>query len=453
MAENIVTRTKPNSIEAEQSVIGALIMDSSLLDEAAEIIQREDFYYQHYGIVFEAITELKNEGITPDLVTITDKLVQKNAPLEVRDGEHLKFLAESVPIVGNILSYAQIVKNKSLLRQIIDKNREIEELCFSEEESVEGILDTTEQNFLALLQRRGAGDATPIAQIVDNAMEKIYEAYENKEDITGIPTGFIDLDSMTAGMQRSDLILVAARPSMGKTAFALNIASHVVLKRDLPVVIFSLEMSQESLVNRLLSIDSGIDAKNIRIGELEDHEWPRLEESAKTIGNSKLIIDEAPSITISEIRSKCRKYKQQQDIQLVVIDYLQLISSNGNQESRQQEISNISRSLKALARELDIPVIALSQLNRGVEQRDDKRPMLSDLRDSGAIEQDADVVMLLYRDDYYNKDKSNEKGISEIIVAKQRNGPTGTIRLKWLAKYTRFANLERARNQIASIYD
>ncbi len=453
MADSVVTRVKPNSLEAEQSVIGALIMDSSFLDETAEIIQMEDFYYQHYGIVFEAIIELTNEGITPDLVTITDRLVQKNAPLEIRDGEHLKYLAESVPIVGNVLSYAQIVKNKSLLRQIIDKNREIEELCFSEGESVENILDTTEQNFLALLQRRGASDATPIGQIVNNAMEKIYEAYENKADITGIPTGFIDLDSMTAGMQRSDLILVAARPSMGKTAFALNIASYVVLKRDLPVVIFSLEMSQESLVNRLFSIDSGIDAKNIRTGDLEDYEWPRLEESAKTIGRSKLIIDEAPSITISEIRSKCRKYKQQQDIQLVVIDYLQLISSNGNQESRQQEISNISRSLKALARELDIPVIALSQLNRGVEQREDKRPMLSDLRDSGAIEQDADVVMLLYRDDYYNKDESKEKGISEIIVAKQRNGPTGTIRLKWLAKYTRFVNLERARNQIASVYD
>ncbi len=453
MADSVVTRVKPNSLEAEQSVIGALIMDSSFLDETAEIIQREDFYYQHYGIVFEAIIELTNEGITPDLVTITDRLVRKNAPLEIRDGEHLKYLAESVPIVGNVLSYAQIVKNKSLLRQIIDKNREIEELCFSEGESVENILDTTEQNFLALLQRRGASDATPIGQIVNNAMEKIYEAYENKADITGIPTGFIDLDSMTAGMQRSDLILVAARPSMGKTAFALNIASYVVLKRDLPVVIFSLEMSQESLVNRLFSIDSGIDAKNIRTGDLEDYEWPRLEESAKTIGRSKLIIDEAPSITISEIRSKCRKYKQQQDIQLVVIDYLQLISSNGNQESRQQEISNISRSLKALARELDIPVIALSQLNRGVEQREDKRPMLSDLRDSGAIEQDADVVMLLYRDDYYNKDESKEKGISEIIVAKQRNGPTGTIRLKWLAKYTRFVNLERARNQIASVYD
>lgn len=447
MDESVVTRVKPNSLDAEQSVIGAILSNSNVIDEAVEIITKDDFYYQQYGIVFDAMVELKNEGTPIDLVTVVEKLKTKNAPLEVTDGAHLHYLSDAAPLSGNIKYYAEIVKNKSMLRQIIDKNREVEELCFQGSDTVENILDITEKNFLSLLQQRGVSDATPISEVVTSAMKKIMEAYKNKGGLTGIPTGFVDLDQMTAGMQKSDLILVAARPSMGKTAFALNIASHVVLRENLPAVIFSLEMSKESLVNRIFSIEAGIDAQKIRTGELDDYDWPRLVETSDEISKSNLIIDETPAITISEIRSRCRKYKQQEDIQLVVIDYLQLITTSGKSESRQQEISNISRSLKSLARELDIPVIALSQLNRGAEMREDKRPMLSDLRDSGAIEQDADVVMLLYRDEYYNKD-TRDKGISEVIVAKQRNGPTGTVQLAWLAKYTRFANRDNARRII-----
>lgn len=443
---NTVTRVKPNSLEAEQSVIGAMITDGSVIDDAAEILVREDFYYQQYGLVFETIIGLKNQGSPVDLVTITNSLRQKAAPPEISDGEHLRDLAEYVPLAGNIRTYCEIVKNKSMLRQIINMNNDIDEMCYGQTESVEDILDKTEQNFLALLQKRGVSDATPINEIVDNAIEQIRNAYANKGAITGIPTGFIDLDKLTAGLQRSELILVAARPSMGKTAFALNIASHVVLKEKKAVAVFSLEMPDTSLVHRILSIEAGIDAQKMRTGELDDYDWPRLMDTGDELSVSDLIIDQ-DSQTLSEIRSKCRKYKQQKDIQLVIIDYLQLIVAGGHNESRQQEISNISRSLKALARELDVPVIALSQLNRGVESRDDKRPMLSDLRDSGAIEQDADVVMMLYRDEYYNKD-TKDKGISEVIIAKQRNGPTGIVQLAWLAAYTKFANRNNPKNYV-----
>lgn len=447
MDENVLARPKPNSFEAEQSVIGTMLMDSSSIDEVAEILVRDDFYYQQYGIVYEAIVEVKNLNQNVNLVTVIDRLRQKNAPPEVCEGRFLGELAESAPISGSIAEYAQIVKRNSILRNIIDKNNEIIDLCYQGNMSVDEIMDITEKNFLSLLQKRGIGDAVPIVEVVDNAIELIKKAFENKGSITGIPTGFIDLDAQTSGLQPSDFILVAARPSMGKTAFALNIAGNVAFKSKLPVAVFSLEMSQESLMLRLFSVEAGIDASKLRSGNLDDNDWVRLIESADDISKSKLIIDETPGITISQLRSKCRKYKQQHDIQLVVIDYLQLISGGGKSESKQQEISAISRALKVIARELKVPVIALSQLNRGPEMRDDKRPMLSDLRDSGAIEQDADVVILLYRDDYYNHD-SPKKGVSEVIIAKQRNGPTGTVELSWLAKYTRFANRDKAKTRV-----
>ena len=350
----------------------------------------------------------------------------------------------AVPTSANVKYYAQIVKDNSMRRKLIKLNEEIENECYAGKESVETVMDITEKKVFDLLSTRGGGgDYVPIRQVVMNALEKIENAAKTSGTVTGIPTGFIDLDYRTAGLQPSDLILVAARPSMGKTAFVLNIAQYVAFHENMCTAIFSLEMSKEQLVNRLFSLESRVDAQALRTGNLSDSDWEKLIEGAGTIGNSELIIDDTPGISISELRSKCRKYKLEHDLKLVIIDYLQLMSGSGkSSDSRQQEISDISRSLKALARELSVPVIALSQLSRAVEQRPDHRPMLSDLRESGAIEQDADVVMFIYRDEYYNHD-SDMKGISEIIIAKQRNGPIGTVNLVWLPQYTKFANMEK----------
>ena len=340
--------------------------------------------------------------------------------------------------------YAGIVAEKSTLRKLIRLNEEIANTCYAGKEGLEEILETTEKKVFDLVQRRNTGDFVPIRQVVMNAMDRIEKASRNKGNVTGIPTGFIDLDYKTAGLQPSDLILIAARPSMGKTAFVLNIAQNVAFKQGMTVAMFSLEMSKEQFVNRLFSLESKVDSQHLRTGNLTDAEWESLIESAGVIGKSNLIIDDTPGITIAELRSKCRKYKLEYDLKLIIIDYLQLMSGSGGRssDSRQQEISDISRSLKALARELQVPVIALSQLSRAVEQRPEHRPMLSDLRESGAIEQDADVVMFLYRDDYYNPD-TEKKGIAEVIIAKQRNGPIGTIELVWLPDYTKFANLQK----------
>ncbi len=357
--------------------------------------------------------------------------------------EFVRDLITAVPTSANIKYYANIVAEKSTLRKLIRLNEEIANTCYAGKESLEFILEDTEKRVFQLVQKRTTDNFVPVRQIVMNAMDKIEIAAKNKGSVTGIPTGFIDLDYRTAGMQPSDLILVAARPSMGKTAFELNLAQYMAFKKDLTVALFSLEMSKEQLVNRMFSLESNVDAQKLRTGQLNDQEWERLIESAGTIGKSKLIIDDTPGISIAELRSKCRKYKLEYDLSIIMIDYLQLMSGSGRNESRQQEISDISRSLKALARELNVPVIALSQLSRAVEQRPDHRPMLSDLRESGAIEQDADVVMFLYRDDYYNHD-TDKKGISEIIIAKQRNGPIGTVELAWLPEYTKFANLEHS---------
>ena len=327
---------------------------------------------------------------------------------------------------------------------MIKLNQEIEDICYSAQESVDTLMDITEKKVFDLIQSKGgSNDYVPIRQIVMNALEKIENSAKSDGNVTGIPTGFTDLDYRTAGLQPSDLILIAARPSMGKTAFVLNVAQHVAFHEDLCTAIFSLEMSKEQLVNRMFSLESHVDAQLLRTGNLSDSDWEKLIEGAGVIGNSKLIIDDTPGISISELRSKCRKYKLEHGLKLIIIDYLQLMSGSGRgSDSRQQEISDISRSLKGLARELSVPVIALSQLSRAVEQRPDHRPMLSDLRESGAIEQDADVVMFIYRDDYYHHD-TEEKGVSEIIIAKQRNGPIGTVKLAWLPHLTKFGNLER----------
>lgn len=442
--EILIKRTMPNSIEAEQSVIGSMIMDRDAVMSASEILVKEDFYHQQYGLLFQAMVDLFNDRQPVDLVTLQNKLKEMNVPPEISALEYVKDLVSAVPTSANVKYYAQIVKEKALLRKLIHVNEDIENQCYQGTESTEVLLEQTEKKIFDLLQNRGGGDYVPIKQVVMNALDKIEAASKTKSTVTGIATGFLDLDYKTAGLQPSDLILVAARPSMGKTAFVLNIAQYAAFHSDLCTAIFSLEMSKEQLVNRLFSLESRVDAQKLRSGNLDDSDWEKLIEGAGVIGRSKLIIDDTPGISISEMRSKCRKYKLEHDLKLIIIDYLQLMSGSSGKgsESRQQEISEISRSLKALARELHVPVIALSQLSRQVEQRPDHRPMLSDLRESGAIEQDADVVMFIYRDDYYNKESEN-KGIAEIIIAKQRNGPIGTVELVWLPEYTKFANLER----------
>lgn len=445
MDENVLKRILPHSEEAEQSVIGSMIIDREAIVVASEIVNPEDFYNRSYGTLFETMIELNDEGSPVDLVTLQNRLKEKDVPPEVCSLEFVRDLITSVPTSANIKYYANIVAEKATLRKLIRLNEEIANTCYAGKESLEFILEDTEKRVFQLVQKRNTRDFVPIRQVVMNAMEKIETAAKNNGSVTGIPTGFRDLDYRTAGMQPSDLVLIAARPSMGKTAFVLNIAQHVAFKQNKSVAIFSLEMSKEQLVNRMFSLESSVDAQKLRVGQLNDQEWERLIESAGVIGRSNLIIDDTPGISISELRSKCRKFKLEHNLSMIIIDYLQLMSGSGRSDSRQQEISDISRSLKSVARELSVPVLALSQLSRAVEQRPDHRPMLSDLRESGAIEQDADVVMFIYRDDYYNHD-TDKKGVSEIIIAKQRNGPIGTIELAWLPEYTKFANLEHSRS-------
>lgn len=443
MEEALLKRILPHSIEAEQSVVGSMIMDREAIVVASEIITGDDFYSKQYGILFETMVELNDEGKPVDLVTLQDRLKEKDVPPEVSSLEFVRDLITAVPTSANIKYYANIVAEKSTLRRLIKLNEEIANTCYVGKESLEVILEDTEKRVFDLVQRRNMEDFVPIRQVVMNAMDRIEKASHNKGNVTGVATGFIDLDYKTAGMQPSDLILIAARPSMGKTAFVLNIAEYVAFRQNQTVAIFSLEMSKEQLVNRLFSMESKVDSQHLRTGNLSDDEWEKLIESAGVIGKSNLIIDDTPGISISELRSKCRKYKLEHHLDMIIIDYLQLMTGSGRStDSRQQEISDISRSLKALARELNVPVMALSQLSRAVEQRPDHRPMLSDLRESGAIEQDADVVMFIYRDDYYNKD-TDRKNISEIIIAKQRNGPIGTVELVWLPDFTKFGNLQR----------
>lgn len=444
MDEALIKRVPPHSIEAEQSVVGAMLMDKDAITTASEIICGEDFYQTAYGVVFDSVVELFNEGKPVDLVTLQNRLKEKDVPEEISSLEFVRDLVAAVPTSANVKYYAEIVAEKATLRKMIKLNEEIANACYLAKEPVEAIMERTEKRVFELVQNRNAGDYVPIKQVVLNALERIEKASKSKGTVTGIPTGFIDLDYKTSGLQPSDFILVAARPSMGKTAFVLNIAQHVAFRQNKAVAIFSLEMSKEQLVNRMFSLESYVDAQMLRNGNLKDSDWEKLIEGAGIIGKSKLIIDDTPGISISEMRSKCRKYKLEHGLDLIIIDYLQLMSGSVGKrsDSRQQEISDISRSLKALARELNVPVISLSQLSRAVEQRPDHRPMLSDLRESGAIEQDADVVMFIYRDDYYHKDTEHVNE-AEIIIAKQRNGPIGTVTLTWLPQYTKFANSQK----------
>ncbi len=444
MKEALIKRVMPHSIEAEQSVVGAMLMDRDAITTSSEIISGSDFYQSAYGVVFDSMVELFNEGQPVDLITLQERLRSKDVPAEISSLEFVRDLLNMVSTSANVKYYAQIVADKSVMRKLIRLNEEIANICYAGNDSLEAVLEKTEKSVFELLQRRNSSEFVPIKQVVLNALERIEKASKNKGTVTGIPTGFIDLDYKLSGLQPSDLVLIAARPSMGKTAFVLNIAQYIAFKKDKSVAIFSLEMSKEQLVNRLFSLESQVDAQALRTGNMKDSDWEKLIEGAGIIGKSRLIIDDTPGISISELRSKCRKYKLEHGLDVIIIDYLQLMTGGvgRSQESRQQEVSEISRSLKGLARELIVPVVTLSQLSRAVESRPDKRPMLSDLRESGAIEQDADVVMFIYRDEYYNKDSEFKKQ-AEIIIAKQRNGPVGTVNLAWLGEYTKFANLSR----------
>ena len=443
MEENLMKRVLPHSIEAEQSVIGSMLMDRDAIIAASEIVTADEFYQHQYGVMFEAMVELFNEGKPVDLVTLQNRLKEKDVPPEVSSLEFVRDIITMVPTSANVRSYANIVREKAVLRKLIKTTEEIANTCYVGKEKLEDILAVTEKSIFDLLQTRSGGDFVPIRQVALNVLEKIETASRNQGAVTGIPTGFIDLDYKTSGMQPSDFILIAARPSMGKTAFVLNLVDYVAVKKNMPCMIFSLEMSKEQLVNRMLSMESNVDSQKLRTGSLTDSDWDAVVEGIGIIGGSKLIIDDTPGISITELRSKCRKMKLEYGLSMIIIDYLQLMSGSGKSgDNRQQEISEISRSLKALAREMNAPVVALSQLSRACETRQDHRPMLSDLRESGAIEQDADVVMFLYRDDYYNKD-TDKPNVAEVIIAKQRNGPIGTVELLWRPEYTKFVNMAR----------
>lgn len=443
MDDAVIKRILPHNIEAEKSVISSMLMGNDAIEVAAEMLTGEDFYQRQYGLVFDAILELYNSGSAVDLVTVQEQLKKKNVPDEISDMDFIRELFKTQSTSVNIKSYAGIVGEKSLLRKLIKTSEEVENACYLDNGPTEATLEEAEKKLFKVFQQKNGKDFVPIRQVVLEQLENIEKASKTKGNITGLPTGFTDLDYKTAGFQNSDLIILAARPATGKTSFVLNIAEYMALKKNKAVAIFSLEMSKQQLVNRLFSMGARIDSTALRTGALKDEEWGRLVESAGIIGNSRLIIDDTPGITVRELRSKCRKYQLEHGLDIVIIDYLQLMSGSGrSSESRQQEISDISRSLKLLARELNVPVIALSQLSRAVESRTEHRPMLSDLRESGAIEQDADIVMFLYRDELYNKD-SDKKGITELIIAKQRNGPIGTVDLVWLSDYTKFTGMEK----------
>lgn len=434
----------PYSIEAEQSVLGSMLLSKEAIFVAAERLRAEDFYKESHRKIFDSILELNENGEPVDLITLTELLRSKRQIEQVGGAVYLTTLTEAVPTTSNISYYCDIVQEKSLLRRLIETSSDILSMAYEPKEDVENVLDKAERMIFEIVQKRRVENYFHIKDILLSTFERIEELYNSEGGITGVPTGFYDLDEMTSGFQPSDLILIAARPSMGKTSFALNIAQNAAIRNKIPVAIFSLEMSKEQLVQRMLCSESNVDSHRLRTGRLQDDDWPRLARAMGPLSEAPIYIDDTPAISSIEIRAKARRLKAEKGLGLIIIDYLQLMSGRSNAENRQQEISEVSRSLKALARELSVPVVALSQLSRAPEMRADHKPVLSDLRESGSQEQDSDLVAFLYRDDYYNPD-SEKKNIAEIIIAKQRNGPTGTVELVWLAKYTKFANIERVR--------
>lgn len=438
----MIDRIPPQSLEAEQAVLGGMMIEREAISKVAEFLRPEDFYREAHRLIFGAMQELFNKNEPVDLVTVTEFL-RKADKLESAGGiAYITSLANSVPTAANITYHGKIVEEKSLLRQLINSATNIAGMGYEASEEVANILDKAEKMILEVSGRKIGGDFTPIKSIIFDAFGKIEQLYASKGGITGLASGFKDLDRLTSGLQASDLILIAARPSMGKTAFTLNIATNVAVREQKAVAFFSLEMSKEQLVQRMLCSEASIDSQRLRIGELEDRDWSKLISAADRLSSAPIFIDDTPGITVMEMRSKARRLKIEHDLKLIIIDYLQLMQGSGGKggENRQQEISEISRSLKALAREINVPVIALSQLSRSVESRQVKKPMLSDLRESGSLEQDADIVAFLYREDYYNPDTEN-KNITEVIIAKHRNGPVDTVQLFFHKQFTKFIDL------------
>ncbi|WP_369802822.1 MULTISPECIES: replicative DNA helicase [Sporosarcina] len=449
----MIERTPPHNNEAEQSVLGAIFLEPQALITASEILLPEDFYRIAHKKIFETMLVLNDRGQPVDLVTIAEELKVKNELEDVGGISYITELANAVPTAANIVYYANIVEEKALLRRLIRVATDIVEDGYTREDEVEALLGEAEKKMMEVSNRKNAGDFRHIKDVLVETYDNIELLHTRKGDVTGIPTGFRDLDQITAGFQRNDLIIVAARPSVGKTAFALNVAQNVATKTDENVAIFSLEMGAEQLVMRMLCAEGNIDAQVLRTGNLEADDWRKLTMAMGSLSNAGIFIDDSPGIRINEIRSKCRRLQQEHGLGMIMIDYLQLIMGSGRgSDNRQQEVSEISRSLKALARELKIPVIALSQLSRGVEQRQDKRPMMSDLRESGSIEQDADIVSFLYREDYYDKETEMQNMI-EIIIAKQRNGPTGTVTLAFAKEYNKFLNIDWSQHESPPSYE
>ena len=438
-----LAKIPPHDIDAEQAVLGSMLTDKDAVNAAIETLKEDAFYREDNRAIYQAIINLYSKSEPIDIITLKDELESMDKFEQVGGYEYLASLPDKVPTTANVQKYIKIVEEKAILRNLIKTANEIIELGYDPAEDVEDIMDNAEKKIFDIMQSKNQKGYTPIKDVLVESFTKLEELYNRKQHITGVPTGFVELDYKTAGLHGSELILVAARPAMGKTAFALNIATNVALRGNAPVAIFSLEMSKDQLVNRILCSEAMVDSNKVRTGKLEEDDWVKLAGAIGPLSESEIYIDDTPGISVMEIRTKCRKLKMEKNIGLVVIDYLQLVQgSNKRQASREQEISEISRSLKILAKEINVPVIALSQLSRAVEQRPDHRPMLSDLRESGAIEQDADIVMFLYRDDYYNKE-SEKKDIAEVIIAKQRGGQTGTVELLWMGNYTKFVNLEK----------
>ena len=438
-------KVPPHDIDAEQAVIGSMLTDKDAVVDAVETLKLDDFYRQDNKTIYEAILNLYNRAEPIDIITVKSELTSLGKLEAVGGLEYLAVLPDKVPTTANVEKYIKIVEEKSILRRLIKASNELIDLGYAETEDVDTIMDQAEKKVFEISQGKNQKGYTPIKDILVESFAELEKLYNQKEPITGIPTGFADLDYKTAGLHNSDLVLIAARPAMGKSAFALNLATNAAVQSNVPVVIFNLEMSKSQLVSRILCSEAMVDSNKVRTGKIEEDDWVKLATALGPLSEAPIYIDDTPGITVTEIRAKCRKLKMEKNLGLIVIDYLQLIQGSGKRNSsREQEISEISRSLKILAKELDVPVIALSQLSRAAEQRADHRPMLSDLRESGAIEQDADIVMFLYRDDYYNPD-SEKKNIAEVIMAKHRGGSTGTVELLWLGSYTKFVNIEKYR--------
>ena len=439
-------KVPPNDIEAEQAVIGSMLTDKEAVIAAIEVLKPEDFYREDNKAIYTAIISLYNRSEPIDIITIKDELTSNGNFENVGGLEYLASLPDKVPTTANVEKYIKIVEEKSTLRTLIKTANELIALGYDPTQDVETIMDQAEKRIFDVMQKRNQKGYSSIKDILVDTFTQLEQLYNQKQHITGVPTGFADLDYKTSGFHNSDLVLIAARPAMGKSAFALNIATYAATKAKVPVAIFSLEMSKEQMANRILCSEAMVDSNKVRTGKIEDDDWGKLAAASGELSEAGIYIDDTPGISIMEIRAKCRKLKLEKNIGLVVIDYLQLVQGSGKRGgSREQEISEISRSLKILAKEINVPVIALSQLSRAPEQRPDHRPMLSDLRESGAIEQDADIVIFLYRDDYYNEE-SEKKNIAEVIISKHRGGSTGTVELLWLGNYTKFANIERYRD-------